>query len=316
MKLLKLFVLFTLIAYNVSAQLIYRKGTASGTDTYTVTVTPTFTAYYEDQRFLIEFTNANTGASTININSKGAISLVKEGGTELEADDIKAGEIKFLVYDGTNMQVVGGGGGAAVTASNGLTKTLDDIQLGGVMANTTQITGADGLLFQFILGDGSPSSTRFNLSNSQTQWTFSNATGNRFIRNSSTGLIIEDGISGKGVEYSADYSATFTNRSLVDKDYADTKLPKSSTASTGTDVVFDIPRTYGYAADATGNITFTTTGLVEGITQLMIHNDSSEPTFESGMVIISGTYVTGVDNYIMMHAVKSNLILVTISQEQ
>lgn len=96
----------------------------------------------------------------------------------------------------------------------------------------------------------------------------------------------------------------------------DTKLKAASTASTGTDVAFDIPRTYGYAADATGNITFTTTGLVEGITQLMIHNDSSEPTFETGMVVISGTYVTGEDNYIMFHAVKSSLILVTISQAQ
>lgn len=125
MKFLKLLVLFTLIVCNVSAQLIYRKGTASGTDTYTVTVSPTFTVYYEDQRFLIEFTNANTGASTINVNSKGAVSLVKEGGTALAANDIKAGEIKLLVYDGTNMQVVGGGGMSVASESDVLTGTND-----------------------------------------------------------------------------------------------------------------------------------------------------------------------------------------------
>lgn len=96
----------------------------------------------------------------------------------------------------------------------------------------------------------------------------------------------------------------------------DSKLPKASTASTGAVVAFDIPRTYGYSADITGNITLNSTGLVEGITQLMIHNDSSEPTFGSEFKIISGTYAANEDNYIMFHAVKSNLILVTISQEQ
>src|SRR5690606_15597375 len=96
----------------------------------------------------------------------------------------------------------------------------------------------------------------------------------------------------------------------------DAYLPKSSTASTGTTIAFDVPRTYGYATAATGNITLNSTGLVEGITQLLIHNDSSEPTFGTEFKVLSGEYVPNVDNYILMHAVKSDLILVTISQEQ
>lgn len=109
MRALQITFLLLLLSIASFGQGIYNQATASGTNTYTATVTPTFTGYYEGQKFTIKFTNANSGASTININGKGAKSLVKEGSTALTAGDIKAGEIKFLVYDGTNMQVVGGG---------------------------------------------------------------------------------------------------------------------------------------------------------------------------------------------------------------
>lgn len=89
-------------------------GTASGTDTYTVTIaapSPGYTtgisapsAYSSGQVFRITFTNANTGASTLNVNSIGAKSIVKNGSTALSAGDIGAGSIKVLVYDGTNLQ--------------------------------------------------------------------------------------------------------------------------------------------------------------------------------------------------------------------
>ena len=45
-----------------------------------------------------------------------------------------------------------------------------------------------------------------------------------FLSITPTGSIYTSAISGKGIEYFADYSATYSNRSLVDKAYADTKL--------------------------------------------------------------------------------------------
>lgn len=87
------------------------------------------------------------------------------------------------------------------------------------------------------------------------------------------------------------------------------------TDSTGTAIAFDAPRTYGISAPETGNITLNSSGLVKGVTQLIIHNNSGEPTFGAEFKIISGAYVTGEDNYIFCHAVSSSLILVTISQE-
>lgn len=82
--------------------------TASGTNTYTATISPAITAYSSGQRWFIKFTNANTGAATLNLNSLGAIPIKKNGNTALAANDILAGQILCLGYDGTNFQLVGG----------------------------------------------------------------------------------------------------------------------------------------------------------------------------------------------------------------
>lgn len=87
---------------------IYPLVTATGTNTYVATASPVPSAYSEGQRFNIKFTNANTGASTINLNSLGAVSIVKNGTEALESGDISAGQILLIQYDGTNMQIVGG----------------------------------------------------------------------------------------------------------------------------------------------------------------------------------------------------------------
>jgi len=81
--------------------------TASGTNTYTATISPAITAYAATGRFFIKFTNANTGASTISLNGLAAKSLVKNGAAALESGDIVAGGIYILAYDGTNFQVLG-----------------------------------------------------------------------------------------------------------------------------------------------------------------------------------------------------------------
>jgi hypothetical protein len=94
--------------------------TASGTNTYIATITPAITAITAGMRFYIKFTNANTGASTINLNGLGAIALTKNGATPLAGGEINTGQIVAVSYDGTSFQIVGGGsgGGASVTAAN------------------------------------------------------------------------------------------------------------------------------------------------------------------------------------------------------
>jgi hypothetical protein len=86
--------------------------------------------------------------------------------------------------------------------------------------------------------------------------------------------------------------------------------------TTGTAISFAVPQIYGSdGSPETGNITVVTTGLVKGMTQLLIHNNGSTPTFGSPIKIISGAYVTGELNYILLLAVSTTSVLVTISQE-
>lgn len=82
----------------------------SGTNSYTVTSTPTLLAMVTNQLFYVKFNNANTGPSTLQIDSNVAVSIVKNGSTPLSAGDISAGQILALSYDGTNLQMIGGGG--------------------------------------------------------------------------------------------------------------------------------------------------------------------------------------------------------------
>jgi len=85
---------------------------------------------------------------------------------------------------------------------------------------------------------------------------------------------------------------------------------------TGTAISFAVPQIYGsVGSPETGDITIVTTGLVKGMVQLVIHNDSNEPSYGSEIQIVSGAYAADVDNYILLLAVSSTLVLATITQE-
>lgn len=97
--------------------------TAAGTDNYTITGNSTL-SYAQNFTVLVKFTNANTGSATLNVNSLGAKTIKKEVSTNLSAGDIAAGQVYMLVYDGTNFQLLGLGGGGTVSV-DGVTITGD-----------------------------------------------------------------------------------------------------------------------------------------------------------------------------------------------
>lgn len=97
---------------------VLSSATASGTDTYTAAPDPPITSYLAGQKFIITFTNGNTGTSTINLNGLGAKTLKKNVSTNLISGDIAAGGAYLIMYDGTNFQVLtlmGGVGGSGTT---------------------------------------------------------------------------------------------------------------------------------------------------------------------------------------------------------
>jgi hypothetical protein len=133
---------------------------ATGTDTYAATIANPITTYTTGDHFIVKFTNANTGAATLNINLIGAKSIVKNGSTALSAGDIAANTYHVLVYDGTNLQMLDLGANP-VLAGSGLTKTGSTIDLGGVLSSDVNLTVPSSGLYGFNLG---ASSERLNSS--------------------------------------------------------------------------------------------------------------------------------------------------------
>jgi hypothetical protein len=86
-------------------------GVASGVDNYTVTFNPTGNFDYGDGAAttffcIVKFTNANTGAVSLDVNSEGAKDVKKMTGEALIGGEIIAGSIHLLAYDGTNFQII------------------------------------------------------------------------------------------------------------------------------------------------------------------------------------------------------------------
>jgi hypothetical protein len=94
-------------------------GTANA---YAVALSPAVTLAAGDE-LRLKAANTNTGASTLAVNGGTATAIKKESASgliDLASDDIRAGQIVVLVYDGTLWQWVGGGSGVgtAVGASS------------------------------------------------------------------------------------------------------------------------------------------------------------------------------------------------------
>ena len=83
-----------------------KSGTASGTNTYAVTITGV-TSYTDGDTYVIKFTNGNDDDSSININGLGAKNLEKQANIRVTGGDIVSGQELIIIYDGTNFQTLG-----------------------------------------------------------------------------------------------------------------------------------------------------------------------------------------------------------------
>jgi hypothetical protein len=81
----------------------YLTGVA-GTNTITASL-PVMGAYIIGQVFTLVPVGANTGAVTLNINSRGAIAVTKGGATALTGGELVTGAAYQLVYDGTRFLI-------------------------------------------------------------------------------------------------------------------------------------------------------------------------------------------------------------------
>lgn len=157
MKRLILSILFFFAAVTAFAQGAFDYvATASGTDTYAATIlVPTFPSSYTGVEMRITFTNANTGASTINITRStgavGAAAIRKWDGDSFEplvAGDIPAGEQITLRYTGSYfiMDSFGKGSSGGTVATSRTINTTAPLTGGGDLSanRTISIPAADG----------------------------------------------------------------------------------------------------------------------------------------------------------------------------
>lgn len=83
-----------------------RSGITTGTDTYAVTIAGV-TSYVVNDTYIIQFSNANTGAATLDINGLGPINLFKYNDVPVLSGDISAGHQFVVSFDGTNFELIG-----------------------------------------------------------------------------------------------------------------------------------------------------------------------------------------------------------------
>lgn len=81
--------------------------TTGSSNAYVLTTGLSLAAYVSGQAFKIKTNFANTGAATINVDTLGAKSIVKNGSTALASGDLASGQVYEIAYDGTNFQLVG-----------------------------------------------------------------------------------------------------------------------------------------------------------------------------------------------------------------
>lgn len=107
----------------------------TNTDSYAGNTVESITAYETGLIVNLKVTNANTGASTLNIDSLGAKSIKINVSDDTPAGQIKAGQVIPLIYDGVNFQVVGGGSSVDPTEIINLIYPVGSIFITTVSAN-------------------------------------------------------------------------------------------------------------------------------------------------------------------------------------
>lgn len=112
--------------------------TTGSANTYAATLNPAITAYVAGMAICIKINVANTGASTLNVNSKGAKSILDSKGNAITSGKLRINGVYTLRYDGTNFILQGEGGSGNATAPDllsGKTASTDAGDIVGTMAN-------------------------------------------------------------------------------------------------------------------------------------------------------------------------------------
>lgn len=111
---------------------------------YVVTLDKVPPAYVAGMRVTFKATAANTGASTINVNSLGTKAIQTFDGSALSSGTIAANQLVTVQYDGTAFRIMSMHGGTSIATLAGISAEIEavaaiDTEIVAVDANATNI---------------------------------------------------------------------------------------------------------------------------------------------------------------------------------
>lgn len=107
----------------------YGTDTGSAANTYVITLSPAPTSYVDGMGIAVKIAHTSTGASTINVNSLGAKTILNPDGTAIGSGDLVAGSIYSLKYNTTT--------GNFILVCKGGVKLTGTAQVGDVLSGKT-----------------------------------------------------------------------------------------------------------------------------------------------------------------------------------
>ena len=129
----------TLSCTSESALSQYLYAADSGAaNAYVITLAPALGSLVTGEQAFFTTANANTTASTINVNGLGVKNITKNGATALVANDILASTVYEIAWDGTEWQLINPSSVSALVAANVVTQAAN-----AANGNIASYTGAN-----------------------------------------------------------------------------------------------------------------------------------------------------------------------------
>jgi hypothetical protein len=93
------------LARSIQSGKLPASGDTGTANAYACALSPAPLAYYKYFVVVIQIANTNTGPSVINVNGLGNKPIVRADGTALQGNEMAAGNIFALIYDGTSFRI-------------------------------------------------------------------------------------------------------------------------------------------------------------------------------------------------------------------